>query len=307
MNLAPPHAWVVFGTLIAAALAIDLFAVHRKPRSITLKRAFVESACWIALALAFDTWLYFSLGPRAGLDFLAAYVVEKSLSLDNIFVFLIIFQTFHVPPESQYKVLFGGVIGALLLRAIFVVAGIGLLDLFHALTYIFGGLLVVMGLQMLLSRKRIARPERNWVVRAARKIFPVVDRFEGNKFWVRAGNRWTATPLVLALVAIEAMDIVFAVDSVPAVLAITRDTFIAYTSNAFAILGLRALYFAVAGIFPRFRFLHQGVAAILIFIGLKMAFGDKLTVSTLVTLIVIAGIVSLSIAASLIASPATRA
>jgi len=307
MKPAPLHAWIVFGTLIAAALAVDQFGIHRKPRSITLKRAIVESACWIALALAFDMWLYFCLGPRAGLDFLTAYVVEKSLSLDNIFVFLIIFQTFHVPPESQYKVLFSGVIGALLLRAIFVVAGIELLGLFHALTYIFGALLAVMGLQMLLSRKRIARPERNWLVRAARKIFPVVDRFEGNKFWVGAGHRWSATPLLLALVAIEAMDIVFAVDSVPAVLAITRDTFVAYTSNAFAILGLRALYFAVAGIFPRFRFLHQGVAAILIFIGLKMAFSEKLTVSTPVTLVVIAGIVGLSIAASLIASPATRA
>jgi tellurite resistance protein TerC len=303
MNPTPLHAWIVFGTVITAALAVDLLAFHRKPRAITLRRAFLESACWIALALAFDAWLYFSFGPRTGLDFLAAYVVEKSLSLDNIFVFLIIFQSFRVPPQSQYKVLFGGVIGALLLRAVFVVAGIELLNLFHALTYIFGGFLVLMGLRMLLSRGRVARPERNWLVRAAQKIFPVVDRFEGNKFWVRVGNRWSATPLLLALVAIEAMDIVFAVDSVPAVLAITRGAFVAYSSNAFAILGLRALYFAVADIFPRFRFLHQGVAAILIFVGLKMALSEKLTVSTPVSIIVIAGIVALAIAASFAAAP----
>jgi tellurite resistance protein TerC len=303
MNPAPLHAWIVFGTVITAALALDLLAFHRKPRAVSLRRALIESACWIALALAFDAWMYFSIGPRAGLDFLTAYVVEKSLSLDNIFVFLIIFQTFRVPPQSQYKVLFGGVIGALLLRAIFVVAGIELLNLFHALTYIFGGLLVLIGLQMLFSHERVARPERNWLVRATQKIFPVANRFEGNKFWVRVGNRRSATPLLLALVAIEAMDIVFAVDSVPAVLAITRDTFIAYSSNAFAILGLRTLYFAVADVFPRFRFLRQGVAAILIFVGLKMALSEKFTVSTPVSLMVIGGIVALAIAASFVAGP----
>jgi tellurite resistance protein TerC len=303
MNPTTLRAWIVFGTVITAALAVDFLVLHRKPRAITLRRAFLESACWIALALAFDAWLYFSLGPRAGLDFLTAYVVEKSLSLDNIFVFLIIFQTFRVPPESQYKVLFGGVIGALLLRAAFVVAGIKLLNLFHPLTYLLGGLLVLMGLQMLFSRGRVAHPERNWLVRAAQKILPVVDRFDGNKFWARVGNRWSATPLLLALIAIEAMDIVFAVDSVPAVLAITRDIFVAYTSNAFAILGLRALYFAVADIFPRFRFLHQGVAAILIFVGLKMALSENFTVSTPVTLMAIAGIVALAIAASFAAAP----
>lgn len=303
MNPAPLHAWIVFGTVITAALAVDLLAFHRKPRPVSLRRALIESACWITLALAFDAFVYFSMSPRAGLDFLTAYVVEKSLSLDNIFVFLIIFQTFRVPPQSQYKVLFGGVIGALLLRAIFVVAGIELLNLFHALTYIFGGLLVLIGLQMLFSRERVARPERNWLVRATQKLFPAAGHFDGNKFWVRAGNRCSATPLLFALVAIEAMDIVFAVDSVPAVLAITRDTFIAYSSNAFAILGLRAVYFAVADIFPRFRFLHQGVAAILIFVGLKMALSEKLTVSTPVSLIVIAGIVAVAIAASFAAGP----
>jgi tellurite resistance protein TerC len=297
------HHWIIFGIVIAAALAIDLLAFHGKGRATNLKSALVESAGWIALSLAFGTWIYFSMGSRAGLDFLAAYLVEKSLSLDNIFVFLIIFQAFRVPSESQHKVLFGGVLGALVLRAIFVIAGIELLNFFHSVTYIFGGFLVFIGLRMLFSSKRALHPERNWLVRVIQKVFPVTDHFEGDKFWLRKNNKWDATPLLLALVAVEAMDIVFAVDSVPAVLAITRDTFIAYASNAFAILGLRALYFALADIFPRFRFLHQGLAAILIFVGFKMGLGDRIAVSTPLSIVVIAGILTVSIMVSLAAPP----
>jgi tellurite resistance protein TerC len=303
MNPTPVQVWIVFGAVIAAALAVDVLAFRRKARSPTFKRALFESFCWIALSLAFDAWLYFSLGPKPGLDFLAGYLIEKSLSLDNIFVFLLIFHAFRVPPEFQHRVLFGGVLGALVLRAAFVVAGIKLLGLFQVVPYIFGGFLLLVGLRMLFSRGRAASPERNWLVRIARKVLPVTDRFDGDKFWIRTNQGWNATPLVLALVAVEAMDIVFAVDSVPAVLAITRDTFIAYSSNTFAILGLRALYFAVADLFPRFRFLHQGVAAILVFVGFKMAFSEKLPISTPVSLLVIVGIFALAILASLAAPP----
>ncbi|HUJ30303.1 MAG TPA: TerC/Alx family metal homeostasis membrane protein [Candidatus Acidoferrum sp.] len=297
MDGTPIHVWVVFGIVVAVALAIDVLAFRH--RVITLRSALFQSACWIGLAAAFDCWLYFALGLRPSLDFLAGYLIEKSLSLDNLFVFLVIFRAFGVPAESQHKVLYGGVTGALVLRAIFVVAGVELLELVHALTYVFGAFLLLVGLKMLLSRQRAAHPERSWPVRIAERLLPVTARYEGDKFWIKNG-RWQATPLLMALIALEAMDIVFAVDSVPAVLAITRNVFVAFSSNAFAILGLRALYFAVADIFPRFRFLHQGVAAILVFVGLKMALGEVFPVSTPASLGIIATILALAVGTSLV-------
>jgi tellurite resistance protein TerC len=296
----PIHIWVIFGIAIVIALVLDLGVFHRKAHTVQLKEALIESAAWISIALLFNLWLYFSRGPLAGVEFFTAYLVEKSLSVDNIFVFLLIFQAFKIPPKSQHRVLYFGIAGALVLRAVFVLAGITLLQAFHPIMYLFGAILLFTGLKMLFPRKRALRPENNWMVRIVRQVIPVVHDYEGQQFLVRESGRWKATPLFLALVAVEAMDIIFAVDSVPAVLAITRDTFIVYSSNVFAILGLRALYFALADILPRFRFLHQGLAAVIIFVGTKMIASEHFPISAVTSLIVIAIVLGVTITASLV-------
>ena len=299
----PIHVWVVFAIVIAAALVLDLGVLHRKSKKVSLRVALIESAAWIVLSLLFAVYVHFSRGTQAGVAFLTGYLVEKSLSVDNIFVFVLIFRAFQVPERSQHKVLFYGVIGALVMRALFVLAGVELLQNFHFILYIFGGILVVTAIQMLRPGQRAIEPERNWLVRTTRQFIPVLTDYRGEDFWVKRERKWNATPLFMALVAVEAMDIVFAVDSVPAVLAITRDTFIVYSSNAFAILGLRALYFALADILPRFRFLHQGLAAILLFVGFKMIASDWIDLPDLVALGLIAGILLITIVASLTVSP----
>lgn len=299
----PIHVWVVFAVVITAALVLDLGVFHRKSKKVSLRVALIESAAWIVLSLLFAVYVHFSRGTQAGVAFLTGYLVEKSLSVDNIFVFVLIFRAFQVPERSQHKVLFYGVIGALVMRALFVLAGVELLQNFHFILYIFGGILVVTAIQMLRPGQRAIEPERNWLVRITRQFIPVLTDYGGEDFWVKRERKWNATPLFMALVAVEAMDIVFAVDSVPAVLAITRDTFIVYSSNAFAILGLRALYFALADILPRFRFLHQGLAAILLFVGFKMIASDWIDLPDLVALGVIAGILLITIVASLTVSP----
>jgi tellurite resistance protein TerC len=300
----PLHVWVVFAITTAAALVIDLGVFHRKNHVIGLREALLESTAWVSASLLFNLWLYYAQGPQLGVEFLTGYLVEKSLSVDNIFVFLLIFQAFRVPAQSQHKVLFLGVLGALVMRAAFVLAGVALLQSFHAVLYVFGALLLLTGLRMFFPGKRVLRPDRNPLVLIAQRIIPVSDQFEGERFFVQQAGKWIATPLFLALVAVEAMDIIFAADSVPAVLAITRNAFIVYSSNVFAILGLRALYFALADLLPRFRFLHQGLAAILVFVGAKMTLSEWLPVSAPVSLGVIVGILAVTVAASLLL-PAT--
>src|ERR1700747_3459768 len=299
----PIHVWVVFAVVIVAALVLDLGVFHRKSQKVTLRGSIIESASGIVLSLLFAVYVHFSRGTQAGVVFLTGYLVEKSLSVDNIFVFVLIFRAFRVPEQSQHKVLFYGVIGALVMRALFVLAGVELLQDFHFILYIFGGILVVTAIQMLRPGRRAIEPERNWLVRITRRFVPVLTDYAGGDFWVKRERKWNATPLFMALVAVEAMDIVFAVDSAPAVLAITRNSFIVDSSNAFAILGLRALYFAVADILPRFRFLHQGLAAILLFVGFKMIASDWIDLPDLVALGVIAGILLITIVASLTVSP----
>jgi tellurite resistance protein TerC len=296
----PLHIWLIFGSAVLIALGLDLGILHRRPHTIGLREALIESAAWISIALLFNLWVYYDRGPQAGAEFLTAYLVEKSLSVDNIFVFLLIFQAFKIPSASQHRVLYYGIAGALVLRAVFVLAGITLLQRFHPVVYFFGAILLFTGLRMLLPRKRKLHPENSWLVRITRRFFPVVNEDEGQQFLVRKNGKWNATPLLLALVALEAMDIIFAVDSVPAVLAITRDTFIVYSSNVFAILGLRALFFALADILPRFRFLHQGLAAIVIFVGTKMIVSDHFPISATISLLVIALILGVTITASLV-------
>ena len=296
----PVHVWVVFGVAIAVAIVVDLGVFHRKAHRIGLKEAIAESAAWISVALLFNLWLYHARGHQAGLEFLTGYLVEKSLSVDNIFVFLLIFQSLAVPAQAQHKVLYYGVVGALVMRAAFVFAGVALLRSFHWVLFVFGAVLLLTAVRMLLPSAHMVKPERNWLVRLVRMAVPVTTQYEGESFWVRRGGQWNATPLFLALVAVEATDIVFAVDYVPAVLAITRDSFIAYSSNVFAILGLRALYFGLADVLPRFRFLRPGLAAILLFTGAKMVASDWIPISTGASLGTILGIVAVMIGASVL-------
>jgi TerC family integral membrane protein len=295
----PVHMWTIFAIVVACALVIDLGVFHRKTHEVRLREALLESAIWIAVSLSFNLWLYLSRGGQAGIEFLTGYLVEKSLSLDNLFIFLLIFQAFRIPKRSQHKVLFYGVHGALVMRALFVIAGVGLLHKFHAILYVFGALLLATGLRMIPPKKKSVHPEQNFLVRLARRVMPVAEEYEGEKFFIKSRGKRYATTLFLALIAVEAMDLVFAVDSVPAVLAITRDTFIVYSSNVFAILGLRALYFALADLLPRFRFLRQGLGAILVFVGAKMLLSERLAVPTSLSLAFIAVILAVTIAASL--------
>ncbi len=296
----PVHLWIVFLVTVVAALVIDLGVFHRKAHTIQLKEALLESLGWITVSLVFNVWVYYSQGHQAALEFLTGYLVEKSLSLDNIFLFLIIFESFKIPAKSQHRVLFYGVIGALVMRALFVVAGVELLQYFHSVIYVFGAILLFTSIRMVWPATRTTQPNQNWLVRLTRRFLPYSDDPAASHFFVKQSGRLSATPLFMALVAVEAMDIVFAVDSVPAVLAITRNTFIVYSSNAFAILGLRALYFALAGLLPRFRFLHQGLAAILFFVGGKMILSEWVKVSAPQSLAVIAVILAATVATSML-------
>jgi len=298
--------WIVFGVTIAAALAVDIGVFHRKAKPITAKSALIETFAWIVLSLAFAAWVYFSRGRQAGLEFVTGYVIEKSLSIDNILVFLLIFQALRVPGELQRRVLYSGVIGALVMRALFVFAGVALLRHFHPVVFVFGAILLVAGVRMLLPRAREMEAEESWIVRTLSRVLHVTDEFHGRKFWVREENRWTATPLFLALIAVEVMDVVFAVDSVPAVLAVTRDSFIAYSSNAFAILGLRAMYFALASLLPKLRFLEAGLAALLIFVGIKMVLPERIEIPTGISLAIIAAIMAVAVGASLLCPKRAR-
>jgi tellurite resistance protein TerC len=268
--------------------------------------ALAESASWIALALVFGAWVRFSMGPVAGLEFFTSYVVEKSLSMDNIFLFLVIFQGLGVPADVQHKVLYYGVAGALLMRGVFVFGGIALINRFHWVLFVFGGILLITAVRMFLTSETAAQRDEHWLLRGVRRFKSVTAEYEGDAFFARRSGRWSATPLLLALVAVETADIIFAVDSVPAVLSITRNAFVAYSSNVFAILGLRALYFGLADLLPRFRFLRPGLAAILVFTSLKMLAADWVRVTIGLSLGVVLGIVALTVAASLLWPGAKR-
>lgn len=296
--------WIVFGVTIVVALTVDIGIFHRKVKSITAKSAAIETLAWIGLSLAFAAWVYFARGRQAGLEFLTGYVIEKSLSIDNILVFLLIFQALRVPGELQHRVLYSGVIGALVMRGLFVFAGVALLRHFHPVVFVFGAILVAAGVRMLLPGARQMQPEQNWVVRMLSRVLHVSDEFHGRHFWFKERGRWRATPLLLALIAVEVMDVVFAVDSVPAVLAVTRDSFIAYSSNAFAILGLRAMYFALVSVLPKLRYLEAGLAALLIFVGAKMVLPERMQIPTEISLATIAAIMAVAVGASMLRSKA---
>jgi tellurite resistance protein TerC len=291
--------WSAFFGLIALFLALDLFVFHRQAHAVSMREAAAWTAVWVVLGLAFGGMVWVWQGAAAAGEYLAGYLIEKSLSVDNVFVFALLLAYFGVPAAYQHRVLFWGVIGAIVLRAAFIAAGAALLESVHWVMYVFGGLLVLTGLKMALKRHDEVHPERNPVLRLARRFVPILSEYRGQTFFVREGGRLVATPLFAALLAVETTDVVFAVDSIPAIFAVTRDPFLVLTSNTFAILGLRALYFLLAGLMHRFVYLKYGLAAILVFVGAKMLLSDVYQVPILVSLGAIATVVAVSAIASL--------
>jgi len=290
--------WILFVVTFVAAISLDLFVFQRKAHVIPVKEALKLVAFWVSLALIFNVIVYFTRGPAKGVEFLTAYLIEYSLSVDNLFVFLAIFTYFSVPREAERKVLLWGILGAVFFRAIFIFAGIALVNKFHFLIYILGLVLVYTAIKLVTQKDKEIHPEDNPLVRFARKLFRVEPQYDGVRFFKKKDGLLYATPLFIVLLSIETMDVMFAIDSVPAVLGITLDPFIVYSSNMFAILGLRALFFALAGLFHLFRFLIYGLSIILGFVGIKMLIVDFYKIPTLLSL----GVVFFFIAASIIAS-----
>jgi tellurite resistance protein TerC len=266
--------WIIFNAFILLLLGLDLFIFHRKAHVVKIKEALLWSAFWITLALGFNALVYVYEGPGAALEFLTAYLIEKSLSVDNLFVFILIFNYFHIPLQYQHKILFWGVLGALVLRAAFILIGLALLSKFHFLIYVLGAFLVYTGVKLFSNDQEKLDPEANPIVNFVSRYLPVTNTLVDDRFFIRKDKRLFATPLFIVLIMVETTDVVFAADSIPAILAISRDPFIVYTSNVFALLGLRALYFALAGIMQLFHYLHYGLSLILIFIGGKLIISD---------------------------------
>jgi tellurite resistance protein TerC len=264
--------WIGFHVFVFIMLALDLGVFHKHTHKVPVKEAIIWSCVWISLALLFDLFIYIDkdFGPVKALEFLTGYVIEYSLSVDNIFVFILIFSYFSVNEEYQHKILFWGILGALIMRGIFIVTGVALINRFHWIVIIFGGFLVFTGIRMLFQKETEVDPDKNVVIRFFRKFLPVTTTLHGDRLIIRQNKKYYATPLFLVLVIIESSDLIFAVDSIPAILAISKNIFIVYTSNIFAILGLRSLYFAIAGIMGYFRYLKIGLAFVLTFVGLKM-------------------------------------
>jgi len=291
--------WILFNLFVFAMLALDLGVFNRRAHSVTFREALSWSGMWVALATIFAVIVYFWHGRAASLEFATGYLIELSLSIDNLFVFLVIFRYFRVPGELQHRVLFWGILGALITRGIFILAGVSLIQRFHWLIYCFGALLVYSGIKLLRQGDEEVNPETNPLLKLFRKWMPVTEDYVGEKFWVRQPGLY-ATPLVVVLLVVETTDIVFAVDSIPAVLAITLNAFIVYTSNVFAILGLRSMYFAVSGMMEWFEYLHYGLSVVLILIGAKMLVSHYVEVPTVVALGTVAGVIAVSVVASVV-------
>jgi tellurite resistance protein TerC len=289
--------WILFNVFVAGMLALDLGIFHRRTQTLRLRQALAWSALWIGLAAIFAAVLYIWQGHQAALEFSTGYVIELSLSADNLFIFLLIFRYFRLPEPEQYRVLFWGIIGAIVMRAAFIFAGVGLIRRFHWVIYLFGLLLVYSGVRLLFQRGVQVDPEKNPVLRIFRRLTPVTDDYVGGKFFVPR-ERLYATPLLLVLLVVETTDVIFAVDSIPAVLAITLNTFIVYTSNIFAILGLRSLFFALSSLMDMFKYLHYGISCVLVFVGFKMLLSHYYVIRTDVSLAVIGGILLATIVAS---------
>lgn len=292
--------WICFLGFVLLMLALDLGVFHRKSHEIKLKEALIWSAVWISLALIFNYGVYVFMGKQKAMEFLTGYVIEKSLSIDNLFVFIMLFTYFKVETKYQHKVLFWGILGALVMRAIFIFAGVALINKFHWIIYVFGALLIFTGIKMVFQKEEQIEPDKNPLVRLFKKVFPFTNEDHGGKFFVKLSGKTFATPLFVVLLIVEFTDLIFAVDSIPAILAITNDTFIIFTSNVFAILGLRALYFALAGITQYFHYLKYGLSAILVFVGVKMTIVDLYKIPIVTSLLVIGGILLTAIVVSVL-------
>ncbi|MCJ8164859.1 TerC family protein [Pontibacter sp. E15-1] len=293
--------WVIFNVFVLLLLGLDLFVFHRKEHEVKIKEALLWSAFWIGLSLSFNAFIYYWKGPAPALEFLTAYLIEKSLSVDNLFVFILIFNFFKVPTKYQHKILFWGIIGALVLRATFILVGVALIAKFHFIIYILGAFLIYTGIKMAFTKEDDElHPEQNpFIVWVSQKL-PFTTTSVGGKFFTKQNGKLYATPLLLVLIMVESTDVVFAADSIPAILAISKDPFIVYTSNVFALLGLRALYFALAGIMQLFHYLHFGLSAILVFIGAKLLLSDLVEIDMRYALVVVGAILAISVIVSLL-------
>jgi tellurite resistance protein TerC len=289
--------WILFNIFVAAMLALDLGVFHRPTLRPTLRQSLIWSGVWIGLAALFAVLIFFWQGRSAALEFSTGYIIELSLSADNLFIFLLIFRYFQLPEYEQYRVLFWGIIGAIVMRAAFIFAGVGLIRNFHWIIYLFGALLVYSGVRLLLQRGQRVQPDKNPMLRLFRRTLPVTADYSDGKFFVRREKLY-ATPLLLVLLVIETTDVIFAIDSIPAVLSITLNTFIVYTSNIFAILGLRSLFFALSSLMDIFEYLHYGISGVLVFVGLKMLLSHYYPIRTDISLAVIGSILLITIAAS---------
>ncbi len=301
--------WIGFNVFVLGMLALDLGVFHRHAHVVKFKEAATWSVVWILLASLFGAGLYqlHPGGPQASLEFFTGYLIEKSLSIDNIFIFVLIFSAFAVPAAYQHRVLFWGILGALVMRGFFIGVGAWMLEQFHWIIYIFGAFLIVTGIKMGLERERVMEIEGNAVVKLTRRIFPVTSEYRKDRFFVREAGKLMATPLFVVLVMVEFTDLIFAVDSIPAIFAVTRDPFLVYSSNVFAIMGLRSLYFLLAGVVDRFHLLKIGLAIVLVFVGIKMLLVETAwKVPTLWSLVVIGGVIGASIALSLIFPKAAK-
>ena len=299
-SVGSPALWAGFVVFVLAMLALDLGVFHRKAHEVKFKEALGWSAVWVSLALVFNAGIWWKFGTEAGVQFLTGYLIEKSLSVDNIFVFVIIFSALRIPALYQHRVLFWGILSALVLRAVMIVAGVAMLERFHWLIYVFGAFLILTGAKLFLHRNKEEHPENGLAMRLARRLIPSTNRLDGAHFLTLENGRRVATPLLMALLLVEVTDVLFALDSIPAIFAVTRDPFIVFTSNIFAILGLRSLFFLLAGAVEKFSYLKVGLSAVLIFVGAKMSLVDVVKIPPALSLGVISVLLGGSIVASLL-------
>jgi len=302
MTSGEPMAWVIFGAIVVVMLALDLGVFHRKAHVIGTREAAIWSAVWISVALLFNLGIYLHSGSDRALEFFQAWLIEKALSVDNLFVFLVAFSFFAVPAHLQHRVLFWGIVGALITRGVFIAIGAALLANFHFVMYIFGAFLIFTAVRLMRGGDEEPHPEKNPVLRLFRRFVPITKEYAGQHFFVRQNGKLFATPLLMVLVVIEATDVVFAVDSIPAVFGVTSDVFIVYTSNIFAVLGLRALLFLVASVVRRLKYLRPALALVLAFVGAKMLIADRFRIPNWASLVVVAGLIGGAAVISLIAS-----
>ena len=295
LTVAPPWLWIAFSIGIVILLLIDLSLFGKGSHKVSRKKALIESGLWVSIALLFNLWFGYTYGKELGIEFLTGYLVEKSLSVDNLFVILLIFGAFKIPDQFQHRVLFYGVLGAIVLRAIFIIAGAQLLNMFHWIIYVFGAILVITAIKFLRESDDHVDVKENWSVRLIKKIIPTTSEFNGNHFFLVENGIRKATPLFMALIVIEVTDLIFAVDSIPAVFAVTQDAFVAFASNILAILGLRALYFVLADLVGKLRYLKPGLAAILGFIGVKMLISPWFHISSPISLGIVGGVLLISV------------